>query len=163
MRVSLPDLHQGRDKETQLYKLVNQLRRATNGSDGVDFFFYINDTTGALGISGSLIPSSSITANILGGVYYHPSAGTIFTRGEILANVKTNTMVGGETYNISVQGSTVGPTSLSLTLTSGSLGLQTASFNTNATSADEAYLFQISSNANVKTVEYSLVVRFYDR
>jgi hypothetical protein len=144
---------------TDIY--VNPQTPAATPTDSVSFHFYINDTTGALGISGTLAPSSTTTLNILGGIYYSPSTTKVFRRGSLQMRIITNAMVGGETYNISCQGNISGPASASVTATGGSAGTLTADFTTGSTSAAEVYLLQVSSNANTKNVEYSLVWRMF--
>jgi hypothetical protein len=144
---------------TDIY--VNPQTPASTLSDSVSFHFYINDTTGGLGLSGYLAPSATTALTVIGGIYYSPSTSKVFRRGSLQMRIINNTMVGGETYNISVQGNLSGPASASVTATGGSAGTLTADFTTGSTSAAEVYLLQVSSNANTKTIEYSLVWRMY--
>lgn len=54
MRITLPDLHQGRDGETQVYKLVNQLRRKSLESTSLALYQFTINGSGA----GSLLDAN---------------------------------------------------------------------------------------------------------
>jgi len=132
--------------------------------DAVSFHFYIDETSGALGVSGYLAPSSQTTIGGLlsPGIAFRPSLIGIFRRGQLHVDIIANGLVGGETYVIGVLLNGAGVALGSVTLTGGTSGQQSVEFATGTTNQTDMYALFISSNASTKHVQYTAVLRLFE-
>lgn len=131
--------------------------------DSVSFHFYIDETGGALGWpSGVLVPSSMTAITFLPGqVGFVPATNKNYSRGDLTLNVRTNTLVGGETYTAQATSFALGALG-SITVASGVTGVLQTSFSFIGAGPTDSYSILVTGDGNTRQIEYTAVLRLYE-